>query len=158
MAEGEGEWACAECEYVNEAGDAACAACDAPKPAAAAAAAAGASRYDGYKAGLVLTCEPVAGKDKLKRLSVDVGGATPITLATNAPNVVEGSRIVVATVGAIVEGEPLKKATVGGVPSEGMVCSNPMLGWTGGGANTAALLPDSFKPGDAPPDKAPRLK
>jgi len=157
MAEGEGEWACPECEYANEAADAACAACDAPKPAAGGGGGGG-GRYDGYKAGLVLTCEPVAGKDKLKKLSVDVGGASPLTLVTNAPNVVEGSRIVVATVGALVNDEPLKKANVVGVPSEGMVCSNPMLGWSGGGATTAALLPDSFKPGDAPPDKAPRLK
>lgn len=100
----------------------------------------------------------VAGKDKLKKLSVDVGAAEPLTIVTNAPNVAEGSRVVVATVGAVVGEETIKKASVGGVTSEGMLCSNPMLGWTGGGANTAALVPDSFAPGSTPPEKAPRLK
>ena len=59
-----------------------------------------------------------------------------------------------------VDGEPVKKATVGGVPSEGMLCDAPMLGWKGGGADCAALLPDdahSFAPGDAPPPERPRL-
>ena len=46
----------------------------------------------------------------------------------------------VATVGCEVNGEPVKKATVGGVPSEGM-CDAPMLGWKGGGAGGDKLLP-----------------
>ena len=69
------------------------------------------------------------------------------------------SRVVIATVGAVVEskGEEtvVKKTTVGGKPSEGIVCDNPMLGWTGGGAGAAALLPEEFNPGDAPPEQRP---
>ena len=41
--------------------------------------------------------------------------------------------------------------------SEGMLCDGPMLGWAGGGAGTAVLLPDTFKPGDTPPRSRPRL-
>ncbi len=51
----------------------------------------------------------------------------------------------------------VKKASVGGVVSEGMLCDAPMLGWTGGGAGTAALVPDSFALGATPPDKRPRM-
>ncbi|KAG8462098.1 hypothetical protein KFE25_011548 [Diacronema lutheri] len=107
--------------------------------------------------GLVRECEPVAGKDKLKRLSVDVGGAAPVQLVTNAPNVEAGKRIVVALVGAEVGGVAVRRATVGGVPSEGMVCDATMLGWTGGGAGLAALVPASYAPGDAAPPTRPRL-
>ena len=70
---------------------------------------------------------------------------------------VVGTRLVVATVGAIVNEEPVKKASVGGVTSEGMLCDNPMLGWTGGGAGIAAVVPESFAVGDTPPSKRPRM-
>lgn len=112
----------------------------------------------GYLAGLVLECEDVRGKDKLKELKVDVGGDEPLTIVTNAANVEVGKRVVVATIGSeLKDGAKVKKATVGGVTSEGMLCDGPMLGWTGGGAGAAALLPESFKPGEAPPKSRPRL-
>ena len=64
----------------------------------------------------------------------------------------------IATVGSeLKDGEKVKKASVGGVVSEGMCCDGPMLGWVGGGAGTAALLPESFNPGDTPPTSRPRL-
>lgn len=66
--------------------------------------------------------------------------------------------MVVATVGAeLKDGDKVKRAPVGGVMSEGMLCDGPMLGWAGGGAGTAVLLPDTFKPGDTPPRSRPRL-
>eukprot|EP00039_Didymoeca_costata_P029786 m.26384 g.26384 ORF g.26384 m.26384 type:complete len:175 (-) comp7790_c0_seq2:33-557(-) len=112
----------------------------------------------GYVAGLVLECEDVPKKDKLKQLTVDIGKDESVTIVTNAPNVKQGVRVVVATVGAqLKDGETVKKATVGGVPSEGMLCDSPMLGWVGGGAGAAALLPESYVPGSAPPTSRPRL-
>ena len=155
-------WECPECAQENEGGDDACCACDAPRPAAAAGAAGEASRFAGYAVGLVLTCDDVAGKDRLKKLTVDVGGGRVLTIATNAPNVAAGTRVVVATVGACVPdgagGEiSVKKAVVGGVASEGMLCDAPMLGWVGGGAGNAATVPDSFALGAQPPDKRPRM-
>ena len=66
--------------------------------------------------------------------------------------------MVVATVGAeLKDGDKVKRAPVGGVMSEGMLCDGPMLGWAGGGAGTAVLLPNTFKPGDKPPGSRPRL-
>mmetsp|Transcript_36580 Transcript_36580/g.91163 ORF Transcript_36580/g.91163 Transcript_36580/m.91163 type:complete len:188 (-) Transcript_36580:214-777(-) len=113
----------------------------------------------GYLAGIVLECEDVPRKDKLRQMKVDVGqGGPPLTIVTNASNVKPGVRVVIATVGAALKGgETVTKATVGGVTSEGMCCDAPMLGWVGGGAGAAALLPDTFAPGDAPPTSRPRL-
>jgi len=154
-------WECPECAQENEAADAVCCACDAPRPAPGDD---GESRFAGYAVGLVLSCESVAGKDRLKALSVDVGAADGRALAivTNASNVEAGVRVVVAKAGARVPdgsgGElQVKKTSVGGVVSEGMLCDPPMLGWVGGGAGNAALVPDSFALGAPPPDKRPRL-
>ena len=115
----------------------------------------------GYLAGLVLSCEEVPKKDKLKKLSIDIGADEPVDVVTNAGNVgtrTVGCRVVVATVGAALrDGETVKKTAVGGVSSTGMLCDGPMLGWSGGGAGTAVLLPDSFNPGDPCPRSRPRL-
>ena len=148
-----GAWTCSACENENDSAAETCEACDEPRPAAPAAAG-----DSPFKVGRVLTCEAVPGKDKLRLLSVDVGAAAPLPIVTNAPNVEVGSHVVVATVGAVVEDTTVKAARVGGVLSEGMLCSNPMLGWKGGGAATAALVPATFLPGSAPPTSAPRLK
>jgi tRNA-binding EMAP/Myf-like protein len=149
-------WTCAECENENDAARAECEACDAARPPAAAAA--GGNERAGYVVGVVTSCEPVAGKDKLRQLRVDIGAAAPLAVVTSAANVAVGLRVVVATVGSTVNGEVLKRAAVGGVQSEGMLCDNAMLGWTGGGAGNAALLPESCAPGSAPPEARPRLK
>jgi len=51
--------------------------------------------------GLVLGVEDLSGK--LKAVSLDVGaGGDPLNVVTNAPNVAEGQRVVVATVGSVV--------------------------------------------------------
>jgi len=52
--------------------------------------------------GVIVTAEPVAGKDKLTAIEVDIGDEEPVKIVTNAPNAKEGNRIVVATVGATV--------------------------------------------------------
>ena len=94
--------------------------------------------------------------DKLKACCIDVG-QSEVTIVTNAGNVAEGSRVVVAMVGAVVDEMPLQKRNVGGRTSEGMLCDAPMLGWVGGGAGAAALVPESFAPGSRPPERRPRL-
>jgi tRNA-binding EMAP/Myf-like protein len=112
----------------------------------------------GFVVGLVAVLESVAGKDKLSKLTVDVGAAEQLTIVTNASNVSEGSRVVVAMLGTeLSDGTVVKKASVGGVVSEGMLCDAPMLSWVGGGAGAAAIVPDSFAPGDAPPASRPRM-
>ena len=107
----------------------------------------------------LLAVEAVAGKDKLKKCTVS-DGEKEFTVVSNAPNVLPekvGKRIVVARVGAEVSGmdEPVKKANVGGVVSEGMLCDERML-W-GKSAGTAVYL-DDCDVGSQPPSQKPRPK
>ncbi|CAM9850131.1 unnamed protein product [Heterosigma akashiwo] len=97
-------------------------------------------------------------KGKLKKLVVDVGEEEPLTIVTNAPNVRDDSRVVVAKIGAVINDEPVKKTSVGGVMSHGMLCDAPMLGWSGGGAGTAVWLSEDFEVGAPPPDSKPRTE
>ena len=80
------------------------------------------------RAGEIVSAEPVGGKDKLTQVEVNVGGEDPLRIVTNAPNAKQGNRVVVATIGATVGDVVVKKASVGGAPSEGMLCDCPMLG------------------------------
>jgi hypothetical protein len=44
----------------------------------------------GFLAGLVLECDEIPNKDKLRELKVDVGADEPLTIVTNASNVKSG--------------------------------------------------------------------
>ncbi|KPA84028.1 hypothetical protein ABB37_02160 [Leptomonas pyrrhocoris] len=151
-------WVCPECEYENEEEDTACAACEAERPVGAASAAADDDDDDAYRrirVGVVMECEE-APNTKLKRLKVDVGEGEPIPVVTAATNVKPGDHVVVACVGAEVKGETVAKTTVRSFPSQGMLCDAGMLGWVGGGAGAAVVLPASFAPGTRPPTSRPR--
>jgi len=108
--------------------------------------------------GVIREAGPVPKKEKLTKLVVEVGGGVQLPIVTNAKHCEVGKVVVVARVGATLPGmeEPVGKATVGGVKSEGMLCDCPMLGWTGGAAGQAVFLPSSFQPGDSPPQARPR--
>ena len=110
---------------------------------------------------IVRTCEAIPHKDNLKNCEVDIGEDELITVVTNAKNVREGSRVIVATIGTEIEvnGEviEIKRTNVGGVYSSGMFMDSLMLGWQGGAVGLAAQVPDSFKPGDAAPSSKPRM-
>ncbi|KAG5478445.1 hypothetical protein LSCM4_04678 [Leishmania orientalis] len=150
-------WVCPECEYENEEGDATCAACEADRPTAvqAATAADGDDAYAHIHVGVIVECEDVP-KTKLKRLKVDVGQEERIPVVTVAANVKQGDHVVVACVGAEVKGETVTKTTVKGYPSQGILCDAGMLGWVGGGAGAAVILPESFAAGARPPNSRPR--
>ena len=152
-------WTCPACENENPADAPACEACDEPAPAAAAPPSG--SRL--ILVAKVLELAPVPGKDKLRLVTLDVGSPDPIAVVTSAPNLSVSALCVVALPGATVridnEDVAVKAATVGGVRSHGMLCDAPMLGWVGGGAGMAALVPEGpFAVGDAPPDARPRMK
>ncbi|KPI88357.1 hypothetical protein ABL78_2532 [Leptomonas seymouri] len=152
-------WVCPECEYENEEADATCAACEAERPASSDAAAnVAADDDDEYRhihVGVITECED-APNTKLKRLKVNVGDEEPIPVVTAAANVRAGDHVVVACVGAEIKGETVAKTTVKGFPSQGMLCDAGMLGWVGGGAGAAVVLPASFAPGTRPPASRPR--
>lgn len=148
------QWTCAECEFDNENGGDSCEACEAARPASESSNAEP-EPYENFRVGLIVECEDVSGA-KLKKLQVDVGDAAPLDVVTNAPNAKVGLRIVVACVGAVVDGVKIKRTQISGVPSNGVVCDSTMLGWTGGGAGTAATLPESCAVGSKPPAQRPR--
>ncbi|CAK0889187.1 unnamed protein product [Prorocentrum cordatum] len=95
--EGEGGggavWVCSGCEQENGPEEAVCVACEEPRPVVADA------KFENFVVGVVRSCEAVPKKDKLRQLEVDVGEDSPLKIVTNAGNVKEGSRVVVAKVG-----------------------------------------------------------
>jgi len=120
----------------------------------------------------IISCEPIAGKPKLKKLSVNIGGVSnyfnrqlfsilftaclknkddgPITVVSNAPNIRNGTRTVMATIGTEFENnetgekDTVRKTAVGGVYSEGIICDSVMLNWVGGGAGVAVQVIASY--------------
>ena len=94
---------------------------------------------------------------KLKKVTVDIGGEEALTIVTNATNVREGTRTCVATVGTSIEDVEVKKMSVGGVTSEGMLCDSKMLNWAGGAEGICVQVPPTYSPGDPAPTSKPRM-
>ena len=87
----------------------------------------------GVVIGEVLTCEKHPDADKLNITTVDTGQDEPSQIVCGAPNIAQGQKVVVATVGSTLypEGsEPfkIKKAKIRGVVSLGMICAEDELG------------------------------
>ena len=93
--------------------------------------------------GLVTKVEPHPNADRLTLCTVDVG-TEQAQVVCGAPNVAEGQKIAYARVGAELfnahsgKREALKAATIRGVVSEGMICSELELGM--GGDHTGILV------------------
>ena len=51
----------------------------------------------------------------------------------------------------------VKKMSVGGTTSEGMLCDSKMLNWAGGAEGLCVQVPPSFSPGDSAPTSKPRM-
>ncbi|WP_256004179.1 phenylalanine--tRNA ligase subunit beta [Pedobacter deserti] len=106
---------------------------------------------EGLVTGHVLTCAQHPNADRLRVTTVDVGGAEPLQIVCGAPNVAEGQKVVVATVGTTVypnEGEPFKinKSKIRGEVSEGMICAEDEIG-LGNSHAGIMVLPDEVLPG-----------
>lgn len=87
----------------------------------------------GFVIGKVLTCEKHPDADKLSLTTVDIGQDDPLQIVCGAPNVAQGQKVVVATVGTMLyptDGEPfkIKKGKIRGAVSEGMICAEDELG------------------------------
>lgn len=79
--------------------------------------------------GEVVTSEKIKDADNLSLCSVTVkAGKKPLSIVCGAPNVAAGQKVIVAQVGALLGDFKIKKATIKGVPSEGMICSLSELG------------------------------
>src|ERR1700691_2484127 len=84
-----------------------------------------------FVVGRVLTCERHPDADRLSVCTVDLGPAAPqgpATIVCGAPNVAAGQTVAVARPGAVMpDGTKIKRATLRGVVSEGMILAEREL-------------------------------
>ena len=118
----------------------------------------GLNKYQSIKGGLegivvghVLSCEQHTNADKLRVTKVDIGTDTPVQIVCGAPNVAEGQKVPVATIGTVLYDEDgkdfkIKKGKIRGEESHGMICAEDELG-LGKGHDGIMILDDSLVPG-----------
>ncbi|MFD2824573.1 phenylalanine--tRNA ligase subunit beta [Lacinutrix iliipiscaria] len=100
----------------------------------------GISTYESIKGGLkgivvgeVLTCIQHPNADRLKVTTVNIGSETPLQIVCGAPNVDQGQKVLVATIGCTLytekgEAWTIKKGKIRGEESHGMICAEDELG------------------------------
>lgn len=88
---------------------------------------------EGVVVGQVISCTQHSNADKLKVTKVDLGIGDPVKIVCGAPNVAEGQKVPVATIGTKLydsEGKEwtIKKGKIRGEESHGMICAEDELG------------------------------
>lgn len=106
----------------------------------------------GVVIGEVMTCEKHPDADKLSITRVDIGSST-VPIVCGAPNVRQGQKVLVATVGTQLfptEGDPIeiKKAKIRGQVSEGMICAEDEIGF--GTSHAGIMVLDTTLPNGTP--------
>lgn len=88
-----------------------------------------AEAFSGVVVGYVEAREAHPDADKLSLCTVDVGGEERLQIICGAPNVAQGQKVPVATIGGVLPGNfKIKRANLRGVESFGMICSALELG------------------------------
>ncbi len=87
----------------------------------------------GLVVGKVESCHRHPNADKLNLTKVDIGSGELLSIVCGAPNVAQGQKVIVATVGTTIhplKGEPftIQKAKIRGEVSEGMLCAEDEIG------------------------------
>jgi len=87
----------------------------------------------GVVVGEVLSCEKHPNADKLKIAIVTIGEKKPLQIVCGAPNVAQGQKVAVATIGTTLydtDGKPfqIEKGKIRGEESFGMICAEDELG------------------------------
>jgi phenylalanyl-tRNA synthetase beta chain len=105
----------------------------------------------GLLAGKVVQCEKHPQADKLKLTKVDIGNGEALQIVCGAPNVAVEQTVVVAPVGCTIypvnaDQVTMKKATIRGVESYGMICSEDEIG-IGNNHEGILILPNDAKVG-----------
>jgi len=101
-----------------------------------------ARHMDRVVVGEVCAVAPIAGADKLRRATVAIGAET-LDLVCGAPNVAAGQKVPVALLGAKLAGEvEVRRATIRGVESLGMICSERELGLSDDHSGIMVLEPE----------------
>ncbi|MBS0321423.1 MAG: phenylalanine--tRNA ligase subunit beta [Proteobacteria bacterium] len=97
--------------------------------------------------GRIAAIAPHPNADRLRVCTVDVGAATPLTIVCGAPNAAAGMTVPCAREGATLPGGlAIKRATMRGVESQGMLCSAQELGLADDASGLLAL-PSTLAPG-----------
>ena len=89
----------------------------------------------------VLSVDPHPNSKKLHLLKIDTGSGV-VDCVCGAPNVAEGMTVAFAQDGGMVGGTPIRTATVGGYPSQGMCCSEAELGISADNSGLMVLADD----------------
>lgn len=80
-------------------------------------------KESGFKVGKVLTCEEHPDSDHMHVLTVNIGSEV-LDIVCGAPNVKEGQKVVVATLGTTMfDGKKIVPSSLRGIKSNGMLCS-----------------------------------
>lgn len=111
---------------------------------------------EGVVVGHVIACGKHPNADKLSLCKVNVGGSENLQIVCGAPNVSEGQKVLVATIGTTLytpEGEAwkIKKGKIRGEASEGMICAEDELG-LGDDHNGIIVLPKDVEVGQLAKD------
>src|SRR5690554_6028028 len=107
---------------------------------------------EGVVIGEVLACFPHPDADRLSLAEVDLGEET-VSIVCGAPNVAQGQKVAVATVGSTIyptDGPPLtiRKAKIRGQVSYGMICAEDELGL--GKSHDGIMVLDTSLPNGTP--------
>ena len=98
----------------------------------------------------VLTCEPHPNSDHMHVCSVNIGAEEPVQIVCGAPNVAQGQKVIVATLGTkLYDGEEcftIKRAKLRGIESLGMICAEDEIG-IGTSHDGIIVLPQEAKVG-----------
>ena len=118
----------------------------------------GISTYQSIKGGLegivvgeVISCEQHSNADKLRVTKVDIGTGEHLQIVCGAPNVAQGQKVPVATIGTTLYDADggdfkIKKGKIRGEESYGMICAEDELG-LGKGHDGIMVLDKDLKPG-----------
>ncbi len=107
-----------------------------------------ADEFSGVVVGEIIECAKHPDADKLSVCKVDIGDGALHPIVCGGDNVRVGLKIALATVGAVLPGDfKIKKSTLRGEPSHGMICSARELGIEDPVATPKGIME---LPGDAP--------
>jgi len=100
---------------------------------------------EGIVTAKVVACQRHPNADKLSLTKVDIGSGDLLSIVCGAPNVAEGQKVLVATVGTTLyqgdESFQIKQSKIRGELSEGMICAEDELG-LGSSHEGIMVLPD----------------
>jgi phenylalanyl-tRNA synthetase beta chain len=103
--------------------------------------------FEGVVVARIVDVRPHPAADRLRVCTVDAGDASPLTIVCGAPNAAAGMRAPLAREGATLPGgATIRRATMRGVESQGMLCSARELGLADDASGLLALGDDA-KPG-----------